>query len=184
MSVLIRLGAMMLAWLLACAWPAALAQDRHGQGQGRGNGHGYGHGYGRGDFHHGGQGGQHDGGRRGGGEYYGGQHRGGSYYGGAPHWRGDYGRLRGNDWGAWRGGHWRHGYHGGSLGWWWIVGPTWYYYPQPVYPYPGPWAAPAQYWYYCPSSRIYYPYVPLCPGWQQLPVMPDARVLVPIPQVP
>ena len=98
----------------------------------------------------------------------------------------------------WRHGHWFHGGHGGRLGWWWIVGGIWYFYPAPVYPYPdvyrppvvvetvpvpspepmpapvpdaGP--APMQYWYYCEPVHKYYPYVPSCPsGWKAVPAKP------------
>lgn len=188
MRAIRRLGAMVLSLLLAFAWPAALAQGRHGEETGRGQPH---------------QGGQHHGQHRGehrGGAHHGGPHYGGPHHGGPPHWRGDIGRFHEHDWGVWRAGHWRHGYHGRRAGWWWIVGPSWYYYPQPVYPYPSPWEPaeliiaapgavvlppPAPYWYYCPSSRIYYPYAPVCPGgWQQVPAVPDARAPVPIPQAP
>lgn len=165
MSAIVRLGAVMVGLMLATTWPAALAQGRHGQDQGHGRGQQHG-GQNYGGQHHGGQ---HYSGQYRGGDYRGGYYHGGAYYGGAPHWRG---------------GHWHHGYHGGSLGWWWIVGPAWYYYPEPVYPYPGPLAAPVQYWFYCPSSPIYYPYTPACPDWQRVPVVPESRVLVPVPQVP
>src|ERR1700691_1206786 len=37
---------------------------------------------------------------------------------------------------GWNHGYWFHGAYGGRAGWWWVVGPTWYYYPAPVYPYP------------------------------------------------
>jgi hypothetical protein len=37
---------------------------------------------------------------------------------------------------AWIGGAWRHGFHNGRLGWWWQVGPFWYFYDAPAYPYP------------------------------------------------
>jgi len=67
--------------------------------------------------------------------------------------------------GLWRGGHWHHGFHAGRLGWWWVVGNGWYYYPNATYPYP-------QYWYYCASAGAYYPYVSACPeGWT--PVVPE-----------
>ena len=42
----------------------------------------------------------------------------------------------GFNYGAWRGGFWYHGPYLDHYGWWWVVGPTWYYYPGPVYPYP------------------------------------------------
>ena len=37
---------------------------------------------------------------------------------------------------AWRGGHWHHAWHNGRFGWWFAVGGIWYWYPEPVYPYP------------------------------------------------
>src|SRR3974390_270517 len=43
---------------------------------------------------------------------------------------------------AWRGGRWYHGYYGGRSGWYWIVGGVYYWYPQPVYPYPNPYVPP------------------------------------------
>ena len=36
----------------------------------------------------------------------------------------------------WRQGYWFHGAYLNRAGWWWVVGPTWYYYPAPFYPYP------------------------------------------------
>jgi hypothetical protein len=36
----------------------------------------------------------------------------------------------------WRGGGWHHEWHDGRWGWWWFVGGGWYFYDQPVYPYP------------------------------------------------
>ncbi|MGN6669701.1 MAG: hypothetical protein ACTHKH_22430, partial [Trinickia sp.] len=67
-------------------------------------------------------------------------------------------------------------HHRGRYGWWWVVGGLWYFYPQPVYPYPDPFIpgdvalgsdGAAQYWYYCMSAGQYYPYVTYCPeGWQ------------------
>jgi len=80
---------------------------------------------------------------------------------------------------GWRAGHWFHGEHLGRLGWWWVVGDGWYFYPAPLYPYPDPYIPPAvvpssaDHWYYCPSARAYYPYVTECPeGWK--PVLPQA----------
>jgi len=86
-------------------------------------------------------------------------------------------------WYAWHHGLWRHGWYGGRFGWWWVVGGAWYLYPQPVYPYPdayvppdypvvaaptGP--APPLTWYYCPTSKTYYPYVTSCTvDWQAVP---------------
>ncbi|WP_296447882.1 hypothetical protein [Rhodoferax sp. UBA5149] len=108
-----------------------------------------------------------------------------------PQWHGDIARFHEHDWGVWRGGRWAHSRHDGRLGWWWVVGASWYFYPAPVYPYPNPWepppvvlvtppvgvvppAPPTQYWYYCEASRAYYPYVPTCPGgWQQVLATPS-----------
>lgn len=107
-----------------------------------------------------------------------------------PRWRGDIARFHEHDWDLWRGGHWSHARHDGRIGWWWIVGPHWYFYPSPVYPYPSPWepppavlvtppvgmappAPPTPWWYYCESAGGYYPYVPSCPGgWVQKPATP------------
>jgi hypothetical protein len=105
-----------------------------------------------------------------------------------PPWGdGDITRFHERDQDRWRAGHWFHGKHLGRLGWWWVVGGTWYFYPAPVYPYPDPYIPPAvvtqaspappmpsspQYWYYCPSAKGYYPYVAECPeGWR--PVAPQ-----------
>lgn len=85
----------------------------------------------------------------------------------------------------WRGGGWRHEFHDGRWGWWWFVAGGWYFYDQPIYPYPayvsdvvyeepveqdqpveevGP-ATPSQptgqVYYYCPGVG-YYPQVPTC----------------------
>lgn len=152
--------------------PGAGAGPGHGGAPGRGAGPG--HGYAPGG--HGNRpGGGWDGG---GGRPYGGWHGGpGRPYGG---WHGDargyYGRVPGN----WHQGHWYHGPHNGRSGWWWIVGPSWYFYLSPVYPYPDPWlppslygvappppGVPGRYWYYCADPPGYYPYVPQCNfGWR------------------
>ena len=74
----------------------------------------------------------------------------------------------------------------GGPGYW---GPPWYYPPPPVY-YPAPVFVspppPTQYveredqphqqgyWYYCETSRGYYPYVKECPsGWRAVPPAPE-----------
>lgn len=36
----------------------------------------------------------------------------------------------------WRGGRWNNTCFGGRCGWWWFAGGQWYFYAQPVYPYP------------------------------------------------
>ena len=106
------------------------------------------------------------------------------------HWRGDIRRFDEHDFAHWRGGHWYHGLRGGRLGWWWIVGGVWYFYPQPVYPFPDPYVPPVAVapqeiapaptpipapssWYYCNAPKGYYPYVAECPsGWQVVPAHP------------
>lgn len=109
-----------------------------------------------------------------------------AYYG---RWHGSIYRLHDHDHVRWRHGRWHHGYHGGRLGWWWTVGPSWYWYPAPVYPYPEPYTPPvviqvpttpaappqaqAPMWYYCAQPEGYYPYVSECPGgWQPVPATP------------
>ncbi|WP_148415788.1 hypothetical protein [Noviherbaspirillum massiliense] len=101
-------------------------------------------------------------------------------------WHGDIHRFHDRDLPFWRGGRWVHGRHGAHEGWWWVVGPTWYWYPAPVYPYPDPYlpppaalitppepAAQPQYWYYCVNPPGYYPYVPQCNGnWERVPATP------------
>jgi hypothetical protein len=106
-------------------------------------------------------------------------------------WHGDIRHFHEHDIGRWRGGHWYHGRYGGRLGWWWIVSGVYYFYPQPVYPYPDPYtppvvvappvaAAPAPApapssgtWYYCDAAGAYYPYVADCPsGWRPVPATP------------
>jgi hypothetical protein len=103
-------------------------------------------------------------------------------------WHGDIARFHERDWDLWRGGRWVHEAHDGRLGWWWVAGRAWYFYPAPVYPYPDPYeppvtvaAAPSvvppaplpKTWYYCEAANGYYPYVPTCPGgWKALPASP------------
>lgn len=82
-----------------------------------------------------------------------------------------------------------HGHHGGGrfgfdvvIGpWWWGPPYSYYYYDPPVYyapaapivvtPATAQMPLPPAYWYFCPQSNTYYPYVTQCPGgWQ--PVAP------------
>jgi len=99
----------------------------------------------------------------------------------------------------WREGHWRHGAHDGRIGWWWVTGGLWNFYPAPAYPFPDPYeppvvvqqapptvmiqqpapgavpppVQPGQNWYYCPTSGAYYPYVGTCSvDWQLVPATP------------
>jgi hypothetical protein len=115
----------------------------------------------------------------------------------SPKWHGDIERFHEHDWNLWRNGHWTRARHEGRLGWWWVVGASWYFYPKPVYPYPNPWEPPpavlvqppvgtlppaptTQYWYYCEAARAYYPYVPTCVGgWKQVPATPGEVPTVP-----
>lgn len=113
----------------------------------------------------------------------GGGHGGGGHGGGwGGHGWGGHG-WGGHGWGGY--GYFRHGY--GCCGWGLgFVDPLWYPYPwggygygyDYAYPYeygdppadpvvaPPPPPAPS-YWYYCPDSRSYYPYVRQCPSaWQ------------------
>lgn len=103
-------------------------------------------------------------------------------------WHGDIRHFERHDLHTWRGGSWRHERHEGRLGWWWIAAGAWYFYPEPVYPYPypdpyippvvveQPTPAPqptAQFWYYCDASNGYYPYVSSCPSdWKLVPATP------------
>jgi hypothetical protein len=106
-----------------------------------------------------------------------------------PVWRGGIERFHVHDIVVWRGGRWFHVWHGNRLGWWWIVGGAWYWYPAAVYPYPDrytppvvvqvPTSPPAQpqnlppTWYYCDRPAGYYPYVPECAsGWKAVPATP------------
>lgn len=86
-------------------------------------------------------------------------------------WRGNFGNFNPRNW---QSGRWRHDYHGGRLGWWWVVGPSWYYFDRPVYPYPDlytPYGASLGWWYWCDPLQQYYPYVTWCPvPWES--VMP------------
>ena len=116
-------------------------------------------------------------------------------------WHGDIRHFHERDIARWRAGHWYRGGHAGRVGWWWVVGGVYYFYPQPVYPYPDPYTppvivapppavvvaprpatppsapaatpAPSGTWYYCDAAQGYYPYVPECPGgWRPVPAAP------------
>ena len=94
---------------------------------------------------------------------------------------------------AWRGGHWHHGWYNGRDGWWYDVGGVWYPYAAPIFPYPlavtplivpevpavvvpppvlaiAPLPAPPKAAYYCQSASGFYPTVPLCDvAWTVIP---------------
>jgi hypothetical protein len=105
-----------------------------------------------------------------------GGHSSAGHWGGSSGWHyhpGWHGNIRHFDHSHWRGGHWWHGTYATRLGWWWIVGPDWYWYAEPVYPNPDPYTPPGAvpgFWYWCDYYRQYYPYVGVCPsGWRALP---------------
>jgi len=87
-----------------------------------------------------------------------------------PGWHGSIQHLNPS---YWNGGHWWHGTYRGRQGWWWIVGPDWYWFPFAVDPYPDPYTPPGLIggsWYWCDAYRQYYPYVGACPsGWRAVP---------------
>lgn len=97
--------------------------------------------------------------------------------------------------GGWGGGWGRHGGYAGGWGWGWDWGPEffdpyWYGYPwygsaydlDPAYATADPIvvapsaAPPPMYWYYCPDSGAYYPYVQHCASaWRRVtPAAPSA----------
>jgi hypothetical protein len=71
----------------------------------------------------------------------------------------------------WRRGHWWHGRHHGHFGWWWVVGPSFFWYSSQAWPYSETYPYLGYYWYWCDIYQQYYPYVLACPsGWR--PVTP------------
>jgi hypothetical protein len=93
----------------------------------------------------------------------------------------------------WHEGRWRHEFHDGRYGWWYDVDDVWYFYPEPIYPYPTfvpdivyipevEEAPPPEivspppstyYYYYCDDAQAYYPYVASCDmPWRQVPATP------------
>ncbi len=55
---------------------------------------------------------------------------------------GDISHFDGHDYAVWRSGGWHHEFHDGRWGWWWVVAGVWYFYPEPIYPYPDPYVPP------------------------------------------
>lgn len=116
------------------------------------------------------------------------EHRGGERY--DFHGR-DFHRFTPHELGFWSGGRWVHDWHDGRFGWWWFVGDGWYFYPEPIYPYPTyvPPAVivqqappvptglpPATSWYYCDNPQGYYPYVASCAtSWREVPAAPPGQ---------
>jgi hypothetical protein len=93
------------------------------------------------------------------------------------------GRGGGHSSGA-RGGGAHHFHHGARARV--FISSPFFFAPRPYYYYPAPVFAPpveyiqqepaeSQYWYYCPASGAYYPYVKDCSGGWQL-VQPQAEV--------
>ncbi len=120
------------------------------------------------------------------------EHRGSRELGRKSTWHGEIGRFHEHDMSVWRSGRWHHGRHDNRLGWWWIVGGIWYFYPGRVEPYPDPYQPPVvvvpppptppQYWYYCANPAGYYPYVAQCSvNWQRVPatLMPETPPVPP-----
>ena len=106
----------------------------------------------------------------------------------------DLGKFQGHDFAHfsksemdnWHHGEWRHTRHHGHYGWWWWVNGFWFFYPEPIYPFPtyigsdywydyyDEYGAPSYYWYYCEDPPGYYPYVQECNGpWEAVPPTPD-----------
>jgi hypothetical protein len=142
------------------------------------------------------------GGGRGGGShgagFHGGGHRGAGFHGGNFHHGGGFhgGKHFHHGAGFHGGKHFHHGgfHHGHGRVGVFIGAPvvlgglahTWPYYPPPPYYYPAaPYYPPTYveqgvpqqpaplYWYYCPNTNAYYPYVKECPGgWQQVAPQP------------
>jgi hypothetical protein len=115
------------------------------------------------------------------------QHHGGGYYSNDFHGR-DYGHFSRSERGLWRGGRWDHGWHDGRFAWWWVAGGGWYFYPEPIYPFPTyvppaivvqqappmPHGLPSsQFWYFCDDPRGYFPYIASCNGpWREVGAAP------------
>lgn len=112
------------------------------------------------------------------------------------------GRFVGRGYGGWgRAGYWGGGWRGDwgwGGGWGWGIGfddPFWWGWGAPIYPYspyyypyytappvivnpPPPTQVPTQsyYWYYCPGSKTYYPYVQSCAsGWKKVTPKPAGQ---------
>jgi hypothetical protein len=86
----------------------------------------------------------------------------------------------------WHAGRWWQGRRHGRVGWWWLSGGIWYWYPAAVYPYPTEISTTAVYdyapegrsddsWYFCDDPKGYYPYVQSCNvDWKPVPIQPQA----------
>jgi len=115
----------------------------------------------------------------------------------------DYAHFTTHESALWRRGAWRREFHDGRFGYWFVVDGIWYFYDQPIYPYPtfvpeivyipeedyeppvyvdappeappAPYGQPATYYYYfCQDTQTYYPYVTSCASpWQPVPATPQ-----------
>lgn len=90
---------------------------------------------------------------------------------------GDMHRLESRDLHRWRGGRWHQGHHHGQYGWWWVVHGNWYYYPQPVYPFPDPYRPPV-----IVEQVVTQPVIVQVPVPAQTPMPTPAPVVQPVPQ--
>jgi mono/diheme cytochrome c family protein len=90
----------------------------------------------------------------------------------------DYARFTPEERKDWQAGEWRHEGHNGHAGWWWVVGGAWYFYPEPIYPYPryvSDYTYPlprivSNYRYYCTDPPGFYPEVKECyDPWELIP---------------
>jgi hypothetical protein len=109
----------------------------------------------------------------------------------------DYAHFTPDDRARWYRGTWHHEFLDGRYGWWYEVDGIWYFFDAPIYPFPtfipdvvylpdeddfapppplavmAPQAPSGNFYYYCPDSQTYYPYVSSCPSpWQPVPVAP------------
>ena len=95
---------------------------------------------------------------------------------------------------TWRHGRWHHGKYRGVYGWWWFTGGYWYWYQEPIFPYPDyvssdvepemdeeappdaepPGNAQDDFYYHCSDPDGYYPYVSTCnQPWETVPAAPS-----------
>ena len=107
---------------------------------------------------------------------------------------GDFRQFDAADRNIWKSGHWHHGTYHGLYGWWWFIAGYWYWYDEPIYPYPDyvsddvepdgdgeipPDATPPEgltgsVYYYCGDPSGYYPYVAKCNvPWEPVPAAPS-----------
>jgi hypothetical protein len=82
---------------------------------------------------------------------------------------------------AWTHGTWRHARHNGHFGWWWFFNDFWFFYQEPIYPFPtyvgdyygDDYYGSDNYSYWCDDPRGYYPYVQECyDDWIPVPPQP------------